>query len=173
MQQSSKLKNSLDKVVHVIPDTDPNELASENESSGYDEDEDATDQDKHTISPKQDQKPKDALDGKEAQLVQYCTGNFYDSVSSMRKFKDIFLDICFAQNHIWYDFELTEDFYFKGESACLKDDIRCDETEDGTESSTHMRRKRHAPSIEDLVIGKLETKNSSKPEGFFLLFDVF
>ncbi|XP_063321071.1 immunoglobulin-like and fibronectin type III domain-containing protein 1 [Pelmatolapia mariae] len=80
---------------------DSNELASENESSGYDEDEDATDQDKHTVSPKQDQKPKDALDG---------------------------------------------------ESARLKDDIRCDETEDGTESSTHMRRKRHAPPIEDLVI---------------------
>lgn len=56
---------------------------------------------------------------------------------------------------------------FKGESASLKDDIRCDETEDETESSTHMRRKRHAPPIEDLVVGKLETKNSSKPEGFF------
>ncbi|XP_076734233.1 immunoglobulin-like and fibronectin type III domain-containing protein 1 isoform X1 [Maylandia zebra] len=81
--------------------SDPKELASENESSCYDEDEDATDQDKHTISPKQDQKPKDALDG---------------------------------------------------ESASLKDDIRCDETEDETESSTHMRRKRHAPPIEDLVV---------------------
>lgn len=82
--------------MHVIPDTDPKELASENESSCYDEDEDVTDQDKHTISPKQDQKPKDALDGKGAQLVWHCKGNLYDSISSMRKLKDIFLDICFA-----------------------------------------------------------------------------
>lgn len=82
--------------MHVIPDTDPKELASENESSCYDEDEDATDQDKHTISPKQDQKPKDALDGKGAQLLWHCKRNLYDSISSMRKLKDIFLDICFA-----------------------------------------------------------------------------
>lgn len=65
--------------MHVIPDTDPKELESENESSCYDEDEDATDQDKHTISPKQDQKPKDALDGKGAQLLWHCKGNLYDS----------------------------------------------------------------------------------------------
>lgn len=82
--------------MHVIPDTDPKELESENESSCYDEDEDATDQDKHTISPKQDQKPKDALDGKGAQLLWHCKRNLYDSISSMRKLKDIFLDICFA-----------------------------------------------------------------------------
>nr|XP_024662255.1 immunoglobulin-like and fibronectin type III domain-containing protein 1 [Maylandia zebra] len=48
---------------------DPKELASENESSCYDEDEDATDQDKHTISPKQDQKPKDALDDPGVQFI--------------------------------------------------------------------------------------------------------
>lgn len=53
--------------------TDPNELASDNEASDSDENEDSTGQGKLSSCSKQGQQPQKGVNGKRPQVLHYCT----------------------------------------------------------------------------------------------------
>ncbi|TNN73493.1 Immunoglobulin-like and fibronectin type III domain-containing protein 1 [Liparis tanakae] len=124
---------------------DPNELTSDEETSGSDESEDPTGRHKHPSCSKKSKKLQKAVTGQdpseltsdeeasESDESEDPTGR-HKRPSCSKKSKKLQKAVT-------------------GESTCGEDDSEYDETEEAAGRASHSRRKRQGPLIEDVLIG--------------------